>query len=358
MTIRINPLDTFFFRDGKPFTMGSETWTDSLFPPSPSVFYGALRSCWLLNQKEGFSKDNIRDSESLKIKGIFLEIGGAVFLPVPKDFLQEKVKKSNRHTVVLGELSSVVSNKPINQVATKKDDIIVEEIEGNALFEDTQYENYLDKHDIENLQYKPAKDYIVKESKIGISRNIDTHTTEEGLLYRVDFNRFDTTKSDIAFVIDFEGLDFPQQGTLRLGGEAKLAAYELINTTEIKAPNVSSQSRFKLCLATPTILENGWLPKWINKDTLIGEFGIDVKIQVKLITAIIGKPISIGGFDIDKREPKLMYKAVPAGSVYQFELLKGSMEDAIKLFHGQAFSDEHLNEHTKQGFGLTYIGKI
>ena len=50
MIIQIDPLDTLFFRNGKPFTMGEETWADAVFPPYPSVVYGALRSAYFSNQ--------------------------------------------------------------------------------------------------------------------------------------------------------------------------------------------------------------------------------------------------------------------------------------------------------------------
>ena len=46
MVIKINPLDTLFFKDGKPFSMGEETWASGLFPPYPGVIYGAIRTAY------------------------------------------------------------------------------------------------------------------------------------------------------------------------------------------------------------------------------------------------------------------------------------------------------------------------
>jgi len=57
--LRINPFDTFFFRDGKPFTMGDDSWADGIFPPSPSVIYGALRTAWISEKLDGFVDKNI-----------------------------------------------------------------------------------------------------------------------------------------------------------------------------------------------------------------------------------------------------------------------------------------------------------
>ena len=33
MLAKITPLDTVFFRDGKPFSWGEETWAEGIFPP-------------------------------------------------------------------------------------------------------------------------------------------------------------------------------------------------------------------------------------------------------------------------------------------------------------------------------------
>ena len=50
-----------------------------------------------------------------------------------------------------------------------------------------------------------------------------------------------------------------------------------------------------------------------------------------------------------------MYNAVPAGSVYYFELLNGStMEEVKEVFYQTAISDMYQ----EQGFGIGYVGKV
>lgn len=112
-----------------------------------------------------------------------------------------------------------------------------------------------------------------------------------------------------------------------------------------------TNNRFVLYLSTHAIFKEGWLPEWI------GENGLERKIhgtsiKVKLLTAAIGKPVYIGGFDIAKGEPKPMYKAVPGGSVYYFEILDGNVDD-LKKIHGRSISDVY----SEQGFGVCYVGK-
>ena len=40
----IRPVDVWLFRDGRPFSAGSDHRAESLFPPYPSVIQGAIRS--------------------------------------------------------------------------------------------------------------------------------------------------------------------------------------------------------------------------------------------------------------------------------------------------------------------------
>ena len=108
---------------------------------------------------------------------------------------------------------------------------------------------------------------------------------------------------------------------------------------------------FKVIFSTPAIFEKGWLPKWIDEKTLIGEYN---DLKLKLLAAAIGKPLSIGGFDMKKRMPKPMYKAIPAGSVYYFELLEGKMDNVQNIFHQRSISEIY----PEQGFGIAYVGKV
>ena len=150
---------------------------------------------------------------------------------------------------------------------------------------------------------------------------------------------------DTSLVIDFEGMNLPRSGLMKLGGEGKQAYYSTIYTFEIKAPEMKGNS-FKLYLSTPAMFKNGWLPEWIDEATLKGE---REGLKLKLTAASIGRVDHIGGFDIKAGEPKPMRQAVPAGSVYHFEILNnGKTVSPINIFHGKALSDFDK----EQGFEL------
>lgn len=361
MIIRIRPLDTFFFRDGKPFSRGQETWADGVFPPSPTILYGALRAIYFTHHPDEFEKANSSEdlTLNLKIKGVFLEIGKQLYLPVPDDFV--RTEKGNKRLLEVVQNNHVSSNKIpgfVTTLMTTKEAIADREI--NALFQKIYYQRYLKG----KTDCSITKDYLQSEPKIAFKKNDATMTVDEESLHRVGTQRFKDDNGTVSIVIEFEGLNIPNQGLMKLGGEGKIASYEIIEEkdyTRIEPPTFASEDKyFKICLATPALFQRGWLPSWIDERTLTGEFN---QLKLKLLTAIIGKPVLVGGFDMKEGKPKPMYKAVPAGSVYYFELLEGGhLEEVIKVFHQQAISeiaDPSTNVITaNQGFGIAYVGKI
>jgi len=95
---------------------------------------------------------------------------------------------------------------------------------------------------------------------------------------------------------------------LKLGGEGKTVSYEKLDKPRIletytEASAKLSSNLVKLCLASPTFLPE-------NFEEALKKKGCSVQ------AAMIGKALSIGGFDYKERKPKPMQKAIPPGSVY------------------------------------------
>ena len=362
MIIEINPLDTLFFRDGKPFTMGEETWSNSIFPPPPSVIYGALRSAYFANHIDDLEKANEEDdpTKGLKIKGIYLKISNEIkisdeiFFPLPMDCVKKKDGKEGEGFMLLPALAEgFVSNYPKLDKILIGSDNKVENIQ-NGIFSKLDFEEYLNRKTADNIYYLKIDNCLMNEPKIGIALSSQTHSSQEGMLYRVDMKRLENKRGEkISIVIDFDGPNLPEKGMMKLGGEGKTIKYnkyeKLIN---IGFPQFEENTKqFKIVLTTPAIFEKGWLPEWINEKTLIGEFN---GLKMKLLTAAIGKPVHIGGFDMKEKRPKPMFKAVPAGSVYYLELISGNMKEVKNVFHQKAISDFY----PEQGFGIAYVGSV
>lgn len=348
MIIKINALDTLFFRDGKPFTMGEDTWANGVFPPSPSVIYGALRSAYFSHHLNELKKANNEDDPTshLKIKGFYILADNDVYIPLPNDCVKKKGSKDNFVSVLpMPELKDIRSSCP-TQYALKSEGV-VENVDG-GLININSFEEYLKCAKGSFSSILKVADRVLPEPKIGIGISKETGTSEEGKLYRVDMRRL----KDIGLLVDFEFEDFvlPEKGMMKLGGEGKAVSYEQFEPVDFSIDNFNFDgNKFKLYLSTPAIFKNGWLPAWINEQTLIGEYK---GLELKLLTVSIGKPVHIGGFDMKTRKPKPMCKAVPAGSVYYFEIKKGDIQKAVEIFNQSAISEFY----PEQGFGIAYVG--
>jgi len=358
MIIEINALDTLFFRDGKPFSMGEETWANGIFPPYPSVIYGALRSAYFSNHIDELEKANQKGdrTKDLRINGIFLKIKDEVCFPLPLDCVKEKDNDKNESFILSSKpTGNLISNYPkLEKILIYPNNDKNNKIENisNAILVKIDFEDYLNSN-ADNIFYYKLNKFLLSEPKIGIARASNTHSTEEGKLYRVDMKRLaDRNKNNLSIIVEFEGLELPDSGFLKLGGEGKAAIYKKYNKSiKVNLPKFEDDKRFKIILVTPAIFNNGCLPNWIDKNNFVDRYD---GINLKLLTVAIGKPISIGGFDMKKKEPKPMYKAVPAGSVYYFKLIEGNMKEVKKAFHQKAISDIY----PEQGFGIAYAGKV
>ena len=363
MNMLMKPIDLLFFRDGKPFTMGDDTWASGNIIPTPSVIYGALKAAYYSvypDELEKVSADNDPASENITIEGIYFRFENSNFFPLPVDYIykknksareKRKEKKDKKYQV---ELLNEPVHKNLSSANRFKLSISDEEVEtfDNGLITELDLRNYLENlgsaRDIKTIK---LEDLIEREPKVGIGRENTTHATAEGKLYRVGMMRFKKlnlgikTKENLQEILGLK---------TKLGGEGKIV--EIAEDTkefEIEEVDFSGEiSKIKLYLSTPAIFENGWLPKWIDKRTFEGEYK---GIKLKLFSAFIGKPQYVGGFDMAKRRPKPMKKAVPAGSVYYFEVLEGNKEELINTFHGKSISELDTN---KQGFGIAFLGVL
>jgi len=246
-----------------------------------------------------------------------------------------------------------ISNYPLEKILVNKKDFEVEECDG--FIDIDNLKDYLTASK-RVLSLTEKKEIFIEEKKTGIKRSRKTLSSEEKKhLYRVPMIRL---KKDTSLFVEINGLiSYPEEGLIQLGGEGKTVKIEKIKNvdplTNLRDINFKFENKlFKIYLATPAIFEKGWLPKWIKKKSLLGSYnGIDLK----LVACAIGKFNLIGGWDLAHQRPKPMYKAVPAGSVYYFEIINNVSAEQIKnTFHLQNISDINPEE----GFGLALLGEI
>jgi len=347
MLIKIDAIDNLIFRDGKPFGGEGDNWANSFKFPSLSTIYGALRSIYFANNpNEIKSKANKEDdpTKNLKINNLYFLYKDILIFPIPRDLVLVE-KKKKEELILLNFEENKTTNNPLSKIfyTTEKN-----AKNKNGFLKKSQFNKYLQGNTgLSILDY----DKVVKEEpKIGIGLNRKTKNVQDGRLYRVGFNRY----KDLSIVVDFEGLEIENSGILKLGGEGKIATFQKIKDIKLPSINSINSNIFKLVLLTPAIFKNGWYPDFLNEQ-FEGEFE---GIKLKLIAAAIDKPQYIGGWDIQNNKPKPMFKVVPAGSVYYFELK--NEKDRNKIF--EKFNYQSIvtidDKYKKEGYGVVVIGDV
>jgi CRISPR-associated protein Cmr3 len=365
MWYKIKPFDTLFFRDGRPFTMGAETWANPIFPPYPSTVYGAIRT-WLIFErgslkefKEGKFKEELgtpSEKGNLKIKGPFICLNDNLYFPVPFDLLQKKgAPKSGKnnlfYTDCINRPEVFISDYPLESILVNKNDFELKECDEFLTI--NSLKDYLMGYE-KQLRFREKKEIFSYERKTGIKRNRKTLSSEESHLYRISMIRF---KKEAFFYIEIEGLNsYPCEGKVQLGADWKIVKIEKTEEDLLKGlREIDFQLNnkiFKIYFATPAIFKKGWIPDWINETTFEGNYE---GIKLKLIACSIGKYKLIGGWNLANKRPKPMYKAVPSGSVYYFKILDDTSAERIKeVFHFKNISDINPEE----GFGLSLVGEV
>jgi CRISPR-associated protein Cmr3 len=369
--------------------MGVDNFSHFIFPPFPMTFYGALRTAiissvatvrdFLNAHIEENVKDVVGDTSNpgnLEIKGPFLfhidylTESKTVLAPLPYDLLEYN---SGNRTIFV----KIAPNDSLHFYSNLKYEITPatprEETESKE--HEERYINIINlvtayflsgifnANEITNKTRVKTEIFEI-ERKVGIKLDKSTKSTEENYLYSASHIRL---KEGFGFLVEVNNDNnlLPNQGYLRLGGDTRVAEFKEIDfdlssiTEDIvnNLPELNEDFLLEFILLTPAIFKNGWYPDFLNNDMgfLKGEFG---GISLTLISAVLGKPLYIGGFDLAKGYPKEMKKAVPAGSVYYFKIDGATDRDKIKEFikkyNFSSIETEPLFK--KQGFGITLIG--
>jgi CRISPR-associated protein Cmr3 len=351
MKLQLEALDPLFFRDGRPFSMGEESYAEGIFPPLPSTVRGALRSLWMAQQlgAPGTDQDTLaRNSAKISVRYFGLSIDGKLVFPAPLDlFFPEKDKPAQPMQLINPDFTSSCPQEASHLFRADTDGK-TESVSGHLLHEEAM-EQYIQGKKQTTFPTIRLSEFVKKENKIGIGRNNETHRTEEGLLFRLISNRFeDRNEGTLRLLLEAEGFDTPAKplsanAVMPLGGERRSVIGKAHEFNLPQAPKIHGEF-FKIILLTPALLDS-WYPKHLCE-----EFH-----DLKLVAASIGKPVSVGGWDVLKQCPKPMRRAASAGSVFLFKAADEAQAHAIaRKYHGNSIckSTDDLD-----GFGICVIAQ-
>ena len=366
----IEPHDVLLFRDGKPFSAGTDIRARSLFPPTPFTIQGAIRARVLFSTGVN-PVDYVHGATSaahslhqligspqgsygrLRLQGPFLArleknrwVG---YFPLPADIvclggsykLLHPLKDPYWESNLPGSL-----RMPGVRTSGR-----LEEPRGRWISQE-DLEGYL--QGVAPQKVLEDSQFVEREHRFGIAMERTQRTVRESYLYLAEFLRL---REGVAFWIDVEGISETdlggKTGFFQLGGEARAAYYEVRDpgVGQLLMPPNPLPSRFKVVLLTPAWFSGGWAPQNEN-------WSLFFNGSVQLVSAIVPRYQAIGGAYVDDQRRRAAFQKplrrfVPAGSVYFFE------HDGTASWAGKPFTETPHGEgdYGQVGFGTCVIGE-
>lgn len=360
------PFDTWFFRESRSLDTVSGSELASVFPPPARTVLGAIRS--LIGEKKLVNWNHypkqypelereIGNNDSfgkLRLSGLFLIYEGERLFPVPLSLMrmENEAGEAGFHFLKIGEAVDCDLGK---KVRLPKLEVGGAKPLDNAWLTEDGLRKVLIGELPDRVIYQ--SDLFKSEPRLGIVRNRRTGTTEEGLLFQSRHLRM-SHKIKVGAIVEGVGENFFPKGNQcsRFGGEGRLAGVEVVDKVlSLPKITVGRGQNLLLMLLTPAVLNGSWLPSADFK-RVVGEDGVTVwkgeinGVELCVVSAVLGKAIREGGWDLRRHCPRSLKSLVPAGSVW-FCRVKGSLAVAVEKLRGF-----HVGSETELGRGELITG--
>jgi CRISPR-associated protein Cmr3 len=194
-----------------------------------------------------------------------------------------------------------------------------------------------------------------RETRLGISLNTESRTTETGALYTTEAISFCDGTGFLVGITGDHGL-LPQEGLLRLGGDGKGASFRRVEDFNAPTkPSIQAGDCFRLILTTPGIFTSGWLPERVDKQA-DGSYRLEgVGFSARLVCAAVNRHDVISGWDLANWQPKTAQRTVPAGSVYWFDDLQGDPGKLAEWVARGLWSENVDSQRRAEGFNRALL---
>ena len=365
--VRLEPLDTWFFRDGTPFTAESAPQEDvrSLFPPHPPTVAGALRAALALSR--GWSGRGRWSQEISGVLGDGPESLGVLSLDGPFVLRNEEpLFRAPRHLLGVDEPDGWRPAAFLRPGAPVECDIGADirlpETSAARSGDDWSRRKAGDNQWITPAGMNavlrgelPAPEDIVSsrtlwsdEARIGLERNPDTRTAEEGLLYSTRHVRL---ARGVSLGVRIGGLPpdwrLPFGRTLSFGGESRTAACRQWNaglSLDAPLPTTTNGGRVTVIALTPLDLAD---------DVCLGNEPLKELGGARVVCACLDRPLRIGGWDSLARRPLPLRSVLPPGSVLFCE---GAAPERLREVITTGGGLARVGARQLLGFGLAALG--
>lgn len=388
MWLFIQPNDTLFFRDGRPFNAGADVWTGIVFPPYPSTIYGMIRTMLVhlvsgvVDYNNFFSKvppefrglylgNNLDDKENpctLSMRGPFLARRGdkqrlTLWIQSPRDLWKKEDEDAEIEYYMLQPVHG--ESRQENLAACSDLNIPFHLLRFGGIDDIFNLDEAVDAigwHDLNhylsgelrNGQIEITEEKFWQEEPSTIIEREKNLTAKEHQLAHPIHTRMQCEPrfEENGFLVYLDGLgnlSEEQIGQIltplnkfypvRIGGECRICFIEKVNIADLPDKEsiirrVALNGKFRVILTSPAYFpKNGFYPDFLNiSDNCfpVGNWEVagDGK-TVQLVSVVTGRCARIGGWDLANKRPKEMVKMVPAGSVYFFEIKDYNVERDI-----------------------------
>lgn len=353
----ITPRDVWMFRDNKPFAAGQSFVARSLFPPTPQTVQGFLRTQYLESRGVDFgaygrgdianplvkeaieqigrntsTKDGKPTLGNLRVAGAFIArktgekddkgetIERLFRAPLDVQFKPNDPKSVDDKPTTLGTFRQFSVDKSLGYQTNTFSDwrplIPPAGSKGTGekwdeakgwLTEDA-FRAYLVGDIASHHTLIPSSQVYQMEERPGIALETARRTTRDSHFYHAQFVR---PNENVGLLVGSTVQIFQKdRGSVMIGGESRFGDFD----STVKAPaglQDYKTGKLRVVLLTPAYFDGGWGPS--NQDWSHWVDG------GKLVSAALGKPQLISGWDMVKGEPKPLRHYLPAGSVFYFE---------------------------------------
>ena len=328
--VQLHPVDTWFFRDGTPFTAEStpQENVDSLFPPHPPTVVGALRAT--LARANGWDgaapwppriRDVLGDGPDLgglRFRGPFLLRNEEPLFPAPRHLLGASDAEGWKPACFLRPGRPVTcdlgNDVRLPEAATAQEDGGKLEAGGGQWLTRDGMNAALRGECPNTEQVVSSACLWSAEPRIGLARARATRTAKEGMLYSTRHVRL---RRGVSLGMRIAGLPADWKRPLgRLapfGGESRLAeCREWKADMALDAPleRIASARKAVLVALTPLDVEEG-----IHAGKLLDDLG-----GARLVSACLERPQRIGGWDSLARHPLPLRPVLSPGSALFCEI--------------------------------------
>lgn len=354
--IFIQPHDVWMFRDSKPFSAQQNFVARSLFPPTPQTMQGVIRTHYLESQSvnwKAYAAGNERRElyeavgrpgnghqpptmGDLNITGPLLAIQNdgqvEVLVHAPMDLVFEPEKRRFT-TLEPADSARFQTNSPFDGWYPLQQPSGYKPAEG--WISQAQFSAYLNKKPLQG-ELRKTETVFEYEDRIGLGMDHGRRSNEQGLLYRARFVRL---HDNVGLMVHINSSLLAESGYMRIGGESRSARFNVVENFAM--PTVPNTKRLKIVLLTPAYFSGGWQPqdgdwsRWVNGGSIV--------------SAVVGKPLPISGWDVANNRSQPLRHFVPTGSVYYFE---GGQ------YTGQSFTETApgMADFAAMGFGSFAVG--